>query len=85
VFGKTVNVAVVDTDRYGRTVGDVYCGTNWINREMVAEGMAWHYKAFSMSETLATAEQEASKAKRGLWADKEPGAPWKYRAKGRGK
>ncbi|MBM4149072.1 MAG: micrococcal nuclease [Lentisphaerae bacterium] len=84
VFGKPVNVAVVDTDRYGRTVGDVYCGTNWINREMVVEGWAWHYKAFSKSKELAAAEEEASAAKRGLWADRDPIAPWQFRASERG-
>jgi endonuclease YncB( thermonuclease family) len=41
VFGEVVEVRVVDTDRYGRTVGRVYRGGRDINREMVREGHAW--------------------------------------------
>jgi len=35
VFRQQVEVHVVDTDRYGRTVGHVFVGERDINREMV--------------------------------------------------
>jgi endonuclease YncB( thermonuclease family) len=34
-FGKSVQVVVQDTDRYGRTVGRVYAGSLDVNAEMV--------------------------------------------------
>ena len=45
--------------------------------------MAWHYKEYSKSKELAVAEDEARKAKKGLWTDKEPVPPWEYRKKER--
>jgi endonuclease YncB( thermonuclease family) len=79
VFGKEVRVAVVDTDRYGRTVGEVYAATNWVNKAMVEAGMAWHYTAYSKSEELATAERTAREKRLGLWTDREPVPPWEFR------
>jgi hypothetical protein len=51
----------------------------WINLEMVKEGWAWHYKAYSSDKTLADAEVAAKKIRRGLWADSNPTPPWEYR------
>jgi micrococcal nuclease len=79
VFGKTVRVVVAGTDRYGRTVGDVYVREKWVNLEMVAYGMAWHYKQYSKSPELAKAQESAKAKKLGLWADKNPVPPWEYR------
>lgn len=79
VFGKEVTVRVVDRDRYGRTVGDVYTGTNWINKAMIETGMAWHYVQFSKSAELTAAEKTAREQRLGLWADKEPVPPWEWR------
>ncbi len=69
-------------DRYGRTLGDIYLGERWINLEMVSEGYAWHYKAYSKDKKLAAAEVVARKGKKGLWADSDPVPPWEYRKAG---
>ena len=76
---KEVVVRWSKHDRYGRTLGDIYLGDRHINREMVRDGLAWHYKQYSKSKELAEAEIEARNAKRRLWADKEPVPPWEYR------
>src|SRR5438128_12641647 len=48
VFGKDVTVKVRDTDRYGRTVGEVILdGNRSLNRELVAAGLAWWYRQYS--------------------------------------
>ncbi|WZP00361.1 thermonuclease family protein [Isosphaeraceae bacterium EP7] len=40
-FGKDVTVKVKDTDRYGRTVADVFLPDGvWLNREILELGMA---------------------------------------------
>lgn len=79
VFRETVSVKVVDKDKYGRTVGDVFVGTNWVNLTMVKAGMAWHYKAYSKSHDLEEAQEHAQDKKLGLWKDKNPIPPWEFR------
>src|SRR5262245_38545878 len=46
VLGQVVQLQVMDTDRYGRTVAKVYCDGRDINREMVREGNAWVYRKY---------------------------------------
>ena len=78
VFGKTVRVVSDGPDKYRRTLGIVYAD-GCVNTAMVREGWAWHYKEFSQSKALAGAEENARKAKAGLWADPFPTAPWEWR------
>lgn len=78
-FGKTVEVNGKTKDRYGRTIGQVTVAGVNANLEMVRAGLAWHYKQYSKDAELSRAEADARKAKRGLWADPAPVAPWKFR------
>ena len=78
-YGKTVKVRVTDTDRYGRKVGIIYLDKKCVNTQLVQEGFAWHYVAYSKSKALKDAQVAAQKAKSGLWAEKNPLAPWEYR------
>lgn len=82
---KVVTVNVSDTDKYGRSIGDVTLpdGRN-LNREIVKAGYAWWYRKYSKDASLGELEEEARKAKRGLWQDKEPQPPWEWRAERRG-
>jgi endonuclease YncB( thermonuclease family) len=82
---KDVVVMWEKKDRYGRILGDVHLGDRLINLEMVQDGMAWHYKQYSKDKELAEAEDEARKAKKGIWGDKSPVPPWEFRKKGREK
>lgn len=79
VFGKEITVKETGKDRYGRTLGHVYVGKQHVNRELVSEGFAWHYKEYNSDRDLASAENEARAAKRGLWRDDVPTAPWDFR------
>jgi endonuclease YncB( thermonuclease family) len=81
VFGKEVVVRWAKKDQYGRVLGDVHLDGRWMNKEMIADGFAWHYKHYDHRPELAKAEEEARKAKSGLWVDKNPEAPWDYRAR----
>jgi len=50
------------------------------NAEMLRQGFAWHYKAYSGDLELHQLEQEARAAKVGLWSDSQPPvAPWDWR------
>lgn len=45
VFGKTVTVLVLDRDRNGRIVGEVFLNhRRSLNRELVKAGWAWWYR-----------------------------------------
>jgi micrococcal nuclease len=79
-FGKNVRLIEHNKDRYGRTVGTIILpdGRN-LNQELVREGYAWHYKAYSKDKTLENLEADARRFKRGLWQDPNPVAPWDFR------
>lgn len=81
---KVVTVEVRDTDKYGRTVGEVILpdGRN-LNRAIVRAGYAWWYRKYSSDASLGDLEQEARIARRGLWRDPRPTAPWEWRAEQR--
>lgn len=79
LFGINVNVIVTGTDRYGRSLADVYANNEWFNLVSVSHGFSWHYKKYSDNTKLSEAEAAAKSAKLGLWADRNPIAPWDYR------
>lgn len=69
-----------ELDRYKRFLGELYTldGIN-LNKILVEEGLAWHYKHFSKDEDYAELERNAQINKRGLWKEKNPIAPWDWR------
>ena len=80
ILGKRVTVKVAATDRYGRAVGKVLLGGRYINREMVAEGMAWYYRDYATDEyDLSEAEHAARRERTGLWRSGSPQPPWEWR------
>lgn len=81
VFGKTVSVKEMDTDRYGRTIGMVTIEGINVNEKLLEAGLAWHYTTFDKNPAWAELEEEAKKAKRGLWVNHNPIPPWDYRKK----
>ncbi len=79
IFGKKVTLATHGTDRYKRTIGDVYCDGRNIGLLMIEKGLAWQYKKYSSDAAMAAAEKRARHAKIGLWKNKNPVAPWDFR------
>ena len=57
------------------------------NVAQIAAGMAWWYRKYQSEQTLRqrtdyeAAEGVARVAKRGLWTDRDPVAPWEWRHK----
>ncbi len=78
VFGKTVRV-VVSGESYGRKVGEVFLSGVSLNEELVASGYAWKEPRYSKSLGLEALQEIAKKEHRGLWIDKNPIEPWKFR------
>lgn len=81
VFRKKVKVITHGLDTYGRIIGDVHCKDGRsLNKELVKAGLAWWYRRYAPdNRELAALEASARKAGRGLWADKNPTAPWEFR------
>ena len=86
VHERTVVVKETGQDRYGRTLAFIELpltdGNLDICREMVRMGYAWHYVAYSKSETLGSDEEAARNMKLGLWAGTGPDdqvPPWEWR------
>ncbi len=77
VFGCIVTVQE-GAERYGDDGGDALLDGRVLNRELVANGFAWH-KRYSSDLGLARLEETARAQKRGLWVDAHPVAPWGFR------
>ena len=80
-FKKQAEVRPQTTDRYGRTVARVICDGTDANAEQVRAGMAWVFDKYVTDRGLYAVQDEARAARRGLWADREPVAPWEWRAR----
>lgn len=84
VYDKFIRVEVQDIDQYGRYVGKVYVGARYVNRFMLKEGLAWHYRHYAAhDEILADAESRARMAARGIWAADTPVRPRNFRSERR--
>lgn len=85
VYRRTVTVEWQKQDRYGRLVGKIMVDGQDANLAQVTDGMAWHYKDYEKEQApddrvrYAQAELDARNARRGLWADPDPMAPWVWR------
>ena len=84
-FRHQAKITPKTKDRYGRTVADVKCRGQDAGTEQVRAGLAWFYVRYGKGyEHLGDAEAEARARKAGLWADREPVAPWEWRHAKRG-
>ena len=84
VYGKVVEVKVMDTDRYGRTVALVAVNKQILNEELLKAGYAWVYYQYChemICHAWADYQFAAKLDKRGLWADPDPIPPWEFRRK----
>lgn len=86
VFGLEVRINAVDTDRYGRTVGEVYANDVCVGCELVRAGHAWVYRQYSDDPVLLELERQARDARRGLWSlpESQRAPPWEWRSERRG-
>jgi micrococcal nuclease len=87
VQNQSVRLEPITQDRYDRMVARVFLGERNINSELVAQGHAWAYRHYlhRSDRKLCELEAAARAARRGVWVDAEPQAPWEFRAsKGRG-
>lgn len=88
-YDKMATIDGNKKDRYGRVVGKVIVDGIDCNLRQIKLGLAWHYKKYESEQevedrsTYAQEEYLAQNALRGLWAIKDPVAPWEFRKKGK--
>lgn len=81
-FGKSVKViGNGKKDRNGRWIAEIYVNNQNLGKELVRNGLAWHYKKYSKSSNYAALEIAARKKRVGLWQDSLAVAPWDFRKK----
>ena len=80
VLFKPVDIEEKATDKYGRTVAVVHVGDNTLQAILLDAGYAWVWTRYcKRCNDWIALERSAVKAKRGLWQEREPVAPWIWR------
>jgi len=85
IEGQIVNITTLKIDPFGRAVASVMHDGQDIGLMLVQAGLAWHFKRFEAEQSradrqaYASAERGARQDAVGLWADRDPLAPWDYR------
>ncbi len=85
VYGEQVVIVGSKIDRYGRLVGKIIFNGRDVNLDIVAAGLAWHYKEYEREQSVedrrlyAAAENSARAAKKGLWSMSNAIPPWEFR------
>lgn len=79
-FGKEVEAVIAGKpDRNGRWIAEIFYRNQNLNKELLRNGLAWHFKRYSRNSNYAQLEIDARKKKIGLWQDKNPVQPWNWR------
>ena len=80
---QEVKLQVMSTDQYGRSVAVVALPDGrLLNELLLDEGLAWVYRAYCHDPRCAgwlLKEQAAKTRGKGLWREKSPTPPWKWR------
>ncbi len=85
LYGRTVEVAPIDRDDYGRTVAMIVIDGRLFNPRLIEAGLAWVYNQYCKipeCREWSYLEQRARSAGVGLWAAHEPVPPWLFRRMG---
>ena len=82
-----VKVQIVDTDRYGRLVAEVWTKSGLLQSRMTAAGMAFAYDQYSKDcpnwDAVKSSEKSAMEFERGVWRSPNFERPWDYRKSNR--
>ena len=80
IFSKTISIDVKSQDSWGRYIAYAFTPEGRdVSYLMIEAGMAWHFVKYDNSPIYELAEANARKARRELWIDTNPVAPWDYR------
>lgn len=79
IFNKKVRIVNKGKWHWSRLIAEVYLKKENINKQLVKNGLAMHYKKYSKSIEYANLEVIAKEAKIGMWSLSEVIAPWDFR------
>ncbi|SUA36320.1 nuclease [Neisseria zoodegmatis] len=79
VFQKNVLLKTDGTDKYGRTIAEVFSDGQNVNKEMVRSGYAWAYRKYLKDSQYLQLEKQARAASLGLWSEPNPIYPSEFR------
>jgi len=79
-----VQLSLIERDRYGRQVAEVFAGGKFLQQEQVKAGLAYHYARYSGNcphrDAIVQAEAIAQSNRSGVWGGSYE-KPWDYRKK----
>ncbi len=79
-FGKIVKVVGNGKkDRNGRWIAEIFYNNQNLGKELVRNGLAWHFKRYSRDAAYAELEIIARRKRVGLWQDSAAMSPWEWR------
>ncbi len=80
--GTSITLRTIDTDRYGRTVAEIFSGTTNVNLAMVQGGYAVAYRQYLSNcdgPQYLRAESQAQQQRLNFWSQANPIMPWDFR------
>jgi endonuclease YncB( thermonuclease family) len=81
--GGKVKLQVIETDRYGRSVAELWTKKGLLQSQMTASGMAFAYDQYSKNcpnwDAVKSAEKTAIEYKLGVWRSPNFQRPWNWR------
>jgi endonuclease YncB( thermonuclease family) len=81
--GGKVKLQVIETDRYGRSVAELWTKKGLLQSQMTASGMAFAYDQYSKNcpnwDAVKSAEKTAIEYKLGVWRSPNFQRPWDWR------
>jgi len=85
--GGKVKIQIVDVDRYGRSVAELWTKSGLVQSRMTAAGMAFAYDQYSKNcphwDAVKSSEKAAINLKVGVWRSPNFERPWDYRKSNR--
>ena len=82
VHKKDVTIYPEYHDSYGRLVAIVVYDGKILNQELLYSGYAWVYPLYCKKDICKSwkkIEKQAQKKQKGLWIEKDPISPWKWK------
>lgn len=81
---RTVRIRLTGERTHAREVGEIFVDGRSASRAIVAAGLAWWNDKYAAEDSeLAALQRDARSARRGLWQQAKPVAPWVHRARHR--
>lgn len=79
VFGKHISGTTESVGKYGRNICTLTAEGKRVDLDLLKNGLAWHYLAYSNDSQRTAKEQLAKDAQINIWSESGPIPPWEWR------